>query len=265
MPVGEPVVLLGQQHAEGQVGDAVPEREHVVEVAQHRPAVPGVLRVPRGGVDDQVAQALLQRPGQDGQQQLALLRVPVDVEPVRELRLPALVEHRPQLPVERFRGRPGHVVGHHVDDHAQAVPVELGHHVAERGLPAEVRRDQRVVHHVVAVRRARVGLQDRRQVDVRHAQRGQVAGLLGRPAEPEAVPELQPVGGHRDARGRTGPPARAVAGRLGSATAQQLQGVVDHGYRVSRLDGTLVVKIRRVRRRCPAPWTSAARSGAAGR
>ena len=198
VPVGEPVVLLRQQHAEGQVGHAVPEREHVVEVAKHRPAVGGgVLRIAGRGVDDEVAQALFQRPGQDGQQQLVLLRLPVDVEPVRELRLPALVEHRPQLPVERFRGGPGHVVGHHVDDHPQAVPVELGHHLAERGLPAEVRRDQRVVDDVVAVRRAGVGLQDRRQVDVRHAQRGQVAGLLGRLAEPEAVPELQPVGGHR--------------------------------------------------------------------
>ena len=221
-PVREPVVLLRQQHAEGQVGHAVPEREHVVEVAQHRPAVSGgVLRIAGRGVDDEVAQALLQRAGQDGQQQLVFLRLPVDVEPVRELRLPALVEHRPQLPVERFRGGPGHVVGHHVDDQPQVVPVEFGRHLAERGLPAEVRRDQRVVDDVVAVRRAGVGLQDRRQVDVRHAQRSQVAGLLGRAAEPEAVPELQPVGGHgvlAAGERAAGVPARGLS--HGAATAR---------------------------------------------
>ena len=216
--VGEPVVLLGEQHPEGQVGDTVPERKHVVEIAQHRPAVPGVLRVPRGRVDDEIAQALLERPGQDGHQQLALLRVPVDVEPVRELRLPALVEHGPQLLVEQFRGRPGHVIGHDVDDYPEAVPVKLVRHLAERGLPAEVRRDSRMIHHVVPMRRARIGLQDRRQVDVRHAQRGQVAGLLGRLREAEAVPQLQPVGGNRGAllpRASSGPVSlRAAASGL---------------------------------------------------
>ena len=193
IPIGQPERAVVQHTLQVQLQL---QQHEAMPRTKHRPAVRRVLRVPRRRVDDEVAQALFERPGQDGQQQLVLLRLPVDVEPVRELRLPAPVEHRPQLPVERFRGGPGHVVGHHVDDQPQVVPVELGRHLAVRGLPAEVGRDQRMVDDVVAVRRTGVGLQDRRQVDVRHTQRGQVAGLLGRPAEPEAVPELQPVGGH---------------------------------------------------------------------
>ncbi len=97
VPVGQQVVLLGEQHAQRQVGDAVPQRQHVIEVAQHRTAVLGVLRGLGRGVDDEVVQALLQRPGQDRHEQLAVLRRPVDVEPVRVRRGPALVQHRPQL------------------------------------------------------------------------------------------------------------------------------------------------------------------------
>jgi len=86
MPVGEAVVLLGEQHAEGQVRDAVPQRQHVIEVAQYRPGMPALLGVvggPEVRVDDEVVQAFLDWPGEDGHQQLAVLRSPLDIEPVR--------------------------------------------------------------------------------------------------------------------------------------------------------------------------------------
>ena len=104
-------------------------------------------------------------------------------------------QHRPELAVERLRRADAHVVGHHVHHHAQAVTAERGDHGPEPVLAAQVVADPRMVHHVVAVHRARRGLQDRRQVDVGHAQRGQVARDGGRGREPELAVQLQPVGG----------------------------------------------------------------------
>ena len=186
-PVRQPVVLGGQQVRQRQVHGAGPDREHVVEVAQHRLAAPPVHR--------QVAQAVPGRPGQDGQQQPAVLRGPVHVEPGRERRAQAVPEHRPERPVQRLGHRHGHVVGHDVQHDAEPVPAELGGHVPECRLAAEVGRHPGVIHHVVAVHRARRGLQDRRQVGVADAQRGQVAGDPGRLGEAEPGVQLEPVGG----------------------------------------------------------------------
>ena len=192
-PVGQPVVLHGQQVSQWQPGGARADREHVVKVAQHRLGGPvdGLLG------DSQIIQAVLQRGAQHRQQQPAVLRGPVHVEPGRELRGRPVPEHRPERPVQPLGHRDGHVVGHDVHDHAKPGGAEPAHHVPEPGLAAQVGGYPGVVHHVVTVRRSRGGLQDRRQVDVADAQRGQVVGAGGGVREPEAGLELEPVAGHR--------------------------------------------------------------------
>ena len=83
----------------------------------------------------------------------------------------------------------GHVVGHDVEHHAQSRPGEG----AQRLLPPQLLGDPRRVHHVVAVRGARPGLERRREIEVGHPEVAQIgdqaAGLL----EPELARELQPV------------------------------------------------------------------------
>ena len=63
--------------------------------------------------------------------------------------------------------------------------------------PPRSRRDLRVVDHVVAVRGAGRGLQDRREVDVADAELSQIAGDRGGLREPEPGVQLEPIGGDR--------------------------------------------------------------------
>ena len=172
-PIGEPVVLGAEQVRQRQPGGAGADGQHMVEVAQHRLArdgprralpgrqpLPGRRALP-GRADGDVAETVSGRPGQDRQQQPAVLRRPVHVEPVRARRSGPVAEHRPELPVERLGHGDGHVVGHHVDDHPETVPAEPAHHGPEGRLPAQVRRHPGMVHHVVPVPGAGRRLQDR--------------------------------------------------------------------------------------------------------
>jgi hypothetical protein len=51
-----------------------------------------------------------------------------------------------------------------------------------------------MVHHVIAVGAAGSGLQHRREIDVRDAQRGEIRHLRGGVGKGEAAAQLQPVG-----------------------------------------------------------------------
>ncbi len=93
--------------------------------------------------------------------------------------------------------------------------------------PPASSRDAGVVEHVVAVHRARRGLQHRRQVEVRDPERREVGRVLGRRVEPEPRVDLQAVGrrGDRRGRGRVGerwassrPVGRARLRRAGAAS-----------------------------------------------
>ena len=73
---------------------------------------------------------------------------------------------------------------------------------------SEVHGHRAVVHDVVPVHRARSRLQDRREVEVRDPQAGEVRHDLGGTGEAEPGVELEPVGRRRD-----GPVSHAAARR----------------------------------------------------
>jgi hypothetical protein len=146
LPPGEPVVLCLKQAAHGQLRRAWPQRQDVIEVPEHRLAVRA-----RPGLDPQVVKAGSDRAAQDRQQHPVVLGRPVDVEPAGVRGIPAVAQHRPELPVQRQVGWHRHVVGHDVEDDAKPAGVQLVRQRAEPVLAAEPGADQRVVGDVVAV------------------------------------------------------------------------------------------------------------------
>ena len=173
-PVDQLVVLLGQP-----VG-ARGQREAVLVVGDPAAAHPDL-------VGDLVEGAAEHR-----QADLAAAGLPVDVEHPGRLGVLA-VPQRLDPPGALVRG--GHVVGDQVDDQAHAAGPEGGHQLPQAGLAAQLGGDLGRVDHVVAVGRAAPGPQDRRGVQVRDAQVGQVGHdrLGGR--ERERPGKLHPVGG----------------------------------------------------------------------
>ena len=105
-------------------------------------------------------------------------------------RLP-FAEHVPERPVQGLGCRDGHVVRDHIDDQADAVLPEPCGHRTERLLAAQILADPAVVDDVVAVCRAWHRLQDRRGVDVRDSQVGEVVGQFGGGLEAELGAELE--------------------------------------------------------------------------
>ena len=91
-------------------------------------------------------------------------------------------QHVPELGVQVLRLGDAHVVGHHVDDDAEAVLVGRGGQGFEACPAAEVVGDPAVVDDVVAVHGSGRGLQHGGEVQVRDAELGQVRERpLGRP------------------------------------------------------------------------------------
>lgn len=189
-PPRRAVPLGVQELRHRQLLGARAQREHVVVVAQY---VAVDLQVPDLGTEPVP---------EHRQQQPAALGLPVDVEPPRVRRLRALAQHLPQGAVVARGHR--HVVRHDVDDEAETVLPRGAGQRAQALLAAQFGPHARVVHDVVAVRRARHRLQDRRQVQMGDAERGQVRHGLLRPREGELRLELEPVGGGGD-DGGTGP------------------------------------------------------------
>ena len=211
-PVRQPVELPVEQLGQRQVLGAGPDREHVVEVAQHRLAA-GAAGAVEG--DLAVGDHLADPPPEHRHQQRALLGGPVDVEPPRVRRGRAVAQHRPQRGVQRRRGRHRHVVGHDVDDDAHAQRRGRVGEPAEALRPAELVVEVAVVDDVVAVGRAGRRLQHGGEVDVRDAEVVQVGQHRGGVVEAELRPQLQPVGPGRDA-GRS---ARQTRGAAPGSTA----------------------------------------------
>ncbi len=125
-------------------------------------------------------------------------RAPVDVEEVRERGGGAVLQH--VLPPCVVGGEHAHVVGHDVHHDRHAVLAQLRHEVGELGLRADLGVERLVVDDVVAVRAAGARAQERRAVDVAHAEAREVGHERGRVAEGELAVQLQAVGGERDAR-----------------------------------------------------------------
>ena len=81
------------------------------------------------------------------------------------------------------------MVGHHVGHGAHAVLVQPAHHAVEGAAAAGLLVEPAVVDDVIAVRRARSRLQQRREVGVRNPQCRKVVRLSGGITE-RAVPAL---------------------------------------------------------------------------
>ena len=120
-----------------------------------------------------------------------LRAVPVDVEVARVAAGRPVLQHVP--PPGVFRAG-GHVVGHDVEDLAQAPGLQGGIEPGVGGAAPELLVDPPVVDDVVAVGAARCRLQVGRAVEVGDAQRRQIPGERRRLVKTEAGPELHPIG-----------------------------------------------------------------------
>jgi len=207
-PVGEAVVLPVDQFGDRERLRPGPDGEYVVEVAQH-----GLRLLAQAGdhhcVHREVAcaQGGADACAQNGHQH-ALVGAPLDVEPCGVRRVGPLGQHRPQREVVPGGRGDGHVVGDHVHHHAEPARVRGRGEPLEGGAPAHHRADPGVVHHVIAVGGSRRGLEDRGEVDVSDAQRGQVVQARGGVVERQVRPELEAVGRDRE----PAPGAGQVAG-----------------------------------------------------
>jgi hypothetical protein len=109
--------------------------------------------------------------------------------------------HVEELPAQLRVGPPAvrvvrrHVVRHDVEHDPEAGAASRFHQRPELLLAAEGVGDAARVHHVVAVGRARPGLERGRQIEVRHAEVGEVRHELARGGETEVPRELQAVRG----------------------------------------------------------------------
>lgn len=174
-PPAEPVPLRVEQLGKGQRLRALAQRERVLVVAQHTP------------VHLQTVQLVAQPVAEHGQQDPPALRLPVDVEPVRVGGVRSVPQYLLEGPVEPGRRR--HVVGHDVGDQAEPVLPRSPRERPQPGLTTQLVPHARVVHDVVPVRGTGYGLQDRRQMQVRDTQRGQIRDGSGGRGEQE-----QPAG-----------------------------------------------------------------------
>ena len=188
-PVGQAVPLPLQEFLQGKVLGARSDGEGVVVVGDHGLflAVDDV----RGEVD--VFQ-LPTDPVAEHRHQDGLGVGHVEIEPVRVLRFGAAPQHVPQGVVVPDRCGDRHVIGHHVDDDADALLVGCLRQPPEGLLPAALLGDAGVIHDVIAVGGTGGGLQDRGTEQVRDAQRVQVGHPRRGVIEGEAAVQLHPVG-----------------------------------------------------------------------
>ena len=130
-------------------------------------------------------------------------RMPVDVEVAGVCRRRAVLEH--VEPPSVVGPHDAHVVRHHVKDEPEAMRAERGDEVLEARAAAELRVDRAVVDDVVAVGAAGTRAQDRRAVEVAHAEPREVRRETRRIGEGEGAVELDAVRRARDAGGRGAP------------------------------------------------------------
>lgn len=125
-PPHRPVPLRVQQLRQRQLLGALPQREHMVVVAQLPP------------VHHELLDLRADRPPEHRQQHPPVPRLPVDVEPPRVRRLRPVPQHRPQRPVVPRRHR--HVVRHDVHDHPEPMLPSGPGQRPQPVLPAELPR-----------------------------------------------------------------------------------------------------------------------------
>ena len=142
---------------------------------------------------------------QKGRQQLVAkissLRLPIDIEPagVRRIRTP--LEH--VQPVRIVRAAHTHVVGHEIQNLAEAVFTQRRDHALECRRIAELGMKRVVVHDVVAVGAAGARFQPGRAVDMTDAETRKIRRDARHLVEAEALAKLHAISGagnHRDQR-----------------------------------------------------------------
>lgn len=170
-----PVVHLPRAAVAGAVGD----REAVLVVAQ----------LPVDQLEVVQGRRVV---GQHRQQQPA--PVPVDVKPVGVRRVAPPAQHVPPGRVGR-RHRDTGVVGHDVDDQPELLVAQRAQQPLPSGLTAQLGVDRPVVDHVVAVRGAGGGGQQRGAVEVADAEVGEVVEDPGGGVQVEAGADLHAVRG----------------------------------------------------------------------
>lgn len=184
------------------------DREQVLVVANREGAL--------GGVEGELQFPVFQnRPvvvAEEGEQHLVLQRrvhrVPVDVEVPRERRRLTMLQHIEPPPVVVAAHR--HVVRHDVDDQAHAVPVERGDKGLELASAAELRVERPMLDDVVAVPTLRACLEQRRDIAVAYAERGEVGNYRGGGRKAEVAIQLQAVEGTRSHGSPAGPRCQAT-------------------------------------------------------
>src|SRR5271166_1222995 len=132
--------------------------------------------------------------------------VPIDVEISGKRRLSAPFEN---IAPPAVVAADAHMVWDKIEDQPHAVRMQRVEKRAEVGLRADFRIEPVVIDDVVAVRRARTRLHDRRSVDMADAQRREVRHQLRRIGEGEPAMELQSISGP-DRSEAVGQPAHSV-------------------------------------------------------
>ncbi len=199
----------GQGGGRGVVGLQLLQRERenlVVRARVDGQAVRVVVQVKTARLETDGEFALFEHApvlvAEDGQEhlvvQLTLERVPVDVETLGGAGAGAVFEHIHPPAVGRLGD--AHVVGHEIGHEAHAVFLEFGAHRVELLRGTHFRVEVVVIDDVVAVRAAGAGLEKRRAVEVRDAQRGEVRDDLARLVEGEPLVKLDAVGRGGNAR-----------------------------------------------------------------
>ncbi len=184
------VVLAGMDLSRGAFAGALGDREPVVVVVQ------------LAALDAQRIE-LVVPVAQDREPELAVPRVPVDVERGGVLGIPAVGQHIPP-PHRQRRGPDADVVGHDVDQHAEAGRPGSLRHLGQRPVTAAAVVDLAVVDDVVAVFGSRLGRQHGREVQPVDADRPQVRDQRRGIRQVPFGGDLQPVGRQRNPGPRRG-------------------------------------------------------------
>ncbi len=148
-----------------------------------------------------VAQFLSILRAENGAEQLAALRVPINVEPGGVVGMSSPFEH---VEPNRIVGAAdAHVVRHEIDDAADPVASIGLEHRAIVGFVAELGIELGMISDVVAMRAARPRLEERREIDMADAEATQIGRDLRSLLEPEAAAKLETIGGAGDRHGET--------------------------------------------------------------
>ena len=193
---GAPLAEAVERHAEDPAVGARTDRESPVAVTH--PERASVLDERQVSVLEDLAVLIAEDREQHFVFQLRLRRPPIDVEELGVRRPRTVLEH--VVPPDVVARIDAHVVWDDIRDKAHPPRGEARMEPRHRRVVADLPVDEPVVDHVVAVGAARSRLEERRGVDVGHAERVEVVDDARERVEAEVLRQLHAVGRHRRAR-----------------------------------------------------------------